>query len=103
MFLHILGRQVLESVIPLSFFNSATAPGSLSRSVSQSSLGSAKFNPSSGSETDSMDSMVEKLSIESDSGVVLREKVLTRGFSQRWGVRNKGSIENRFNQEEELV
>ena len=39
-----------------------------------------------------MDSMVEKLSIESDSGVVLREKkVLTRGFSQRWGVRNFGS------------
>ena len=50
-----------------------------------------------------MDSMVEKLSIESDSGVVLREKVLTRGFSQRWGVRNLGSIENRSNQEEELV
>ena len=72
--------------------------------MSQSSLGSAKFNPSSGSETDSMDSMVEKLSIESDSGVVLREKkVLTRGFSQRWGVRNFGSIENRSNQEEKLV
>ena len=51
-----------------------------------------------------MDSMVEKLSIESDSGVVLREKkVLTRGFSQRWGVRNFGSIENRSNQEEKLV
>ena len=72
--------RVWNSVI---LFDSATAPGSLSRSVSQSSLGSAKFNPSSGSETDSMDSMVEKLSIESDSGVVLREKVLTRGFSQR--------------------
>ena len=86
-----MGLSALEFGNPLSFFDSATAPGSLSRSVSQSSLGSAKFNPSSGSETDSMDSMVEKLSIESDSGVVLREKVLTRGFSQRWGVKNFGS------------
>ena len=65
---------------------SASAPGSLSRSGSLSSLGSAMVNPSSGSETDSMDSMVEIKSIESDSGVVLRrsEKVLTRGLSHRW-------------------
>ena len=44
------------------------------------------INPSSGSETDSMDSMVEIKSIESDSGVVLRrtEKSLTRGLSHRW-------------------
>ena len=68
------------------FLFSASAPGSLSRSGSQSSLGSAMIYPSSGSETDSMDSMVEIKSIESDSGVVLRrsERSLTRGLSHRW-------------------
>ena len=67
--------------------SSASAPGSLSRCGSQSSLGSAKFNPySSGSETDSMDSMVEIKSIESDSGVVLRrpDRALNRGLSHRY-------------------
>ena len=69
--------------------SSASAPGSLSRCGSQSSLGSAKFNPySSGSETDSMDSMVEIKSIESDSGVVLRrpDRALNRGLSHRYYV-----------------
>ena len=73
-----LGKKYLLS--------SASAPGSLSRCGSQSSLGSAKFNPySSGSETDSMDSMVEIKSIESDSGVVLRrpDRALNRGLSHR--------------------
>ena len=67
------------------FLFSASAPGNLSRSGSQSSLSSALTNLE-GSETDSMDSMVEVKSIESDSGVVLRrlEKVLTRGLSHRW-------------------
>ena len=71
------------------FVSSASAPGSLSRCGSQSSLGSAKFNPySSGSETDSMDSMVEIKSIESDSGVVLRrpDRALNRGLSHRYYV-----------------